>query len=90
MAACLRSSTRWTRYAASAVDAGRRGRALTLPRAHPRQIRVIDRKQEVPHDGAMCDLMWSDPEGARSAALRGLSRAVAVALTARGLLHRRD
>lgn len=27
-----------------------------------RQIRVIDRKQEVPHEGAMCDLMWSDPE----------------------------
>ena len=26
------------------------------------QIRIIDRKQEVPHDGAMCDLMWSDPE----------------------------
>eukprot|EP01084_Bolivina_argentea_P094298 169522_1 len=26
------------------------------------QIRLIDRKQEVPHDGAMCDLMWSDPE----------------------------
>mmetsp|Transcript_13687 Transcript_13687/g.34903 ORF Transcript_13687/g.34903 Transcript_13687/m.34903 type:complete len:313 (-) Transcript_13687:37-975(-) len=26
------------------------------------QIKVIDRKQEVPHDGAMCDLMWSDPE----------------------------
>jgi len=25
-------------------------------------IRVIDRKQEVPHDGAMCDLLWSDPE----------------------------
>ncbi|KAG5546611.1 hypothetical protein RHGRI_018706 [Rhododendron griersonianum] len=25
-------------------------------------IRTIDRKQEVPHDGAMCDLMWSDPE----------------------------
>jgi serine/threonine-protein phosphatase 4 catalytic subunit len=25
-------------------------------------IRIIDRKQEVPHDGAMCDLMWSDPE----------------------------
>jgi serine/threonine-protein phosphatase 4 catalytic subunit len=23
---------------------------------------VIDRKQEVPHDGPMCDLMWSDPE----------------------------
>lgn len=26
------------------------------------QIRAIDRKQEVPHDGAMCDLLWSDPE----------------------------
>ena len=26
------------------------------------QIRTIDRKQEVPHEGAMCDLMWSDPE----------------------------
>lgn len=25
-------------------------------------IRAIDRKQEVPHDGAMCDLLWSDPE----------------------------
>ncbi len=30
-------------------------------RARP-QIRTIDRKQEVPHDGAMCDLLWSDPE----------------------------
>mmetsp|Transcript_5988 Transcript_5988/g.8725 ORF Transcript_5988/g.8725 Transcript_5988/m.8725 type:complete len:308 (+) Transcript_5988:175-1098(+) len=26
------------------------------------QIRKIDRKIEVPHDGAMCDLLWSDPE----------------------------
>jgi len=26
------------------------------------QIRLIDRKQEVPQEGAMCDLMWSDPE----------------------------
>ena len=26
------------------------------------QIRALDRKQEVPHDGAMCDLLWSDPE----------------------------
>ena len=26
------------------------------------QIRSLDRKQEVPHDGAMCDLLWSDPE----------------------------
>lgn len=30
--------------------------------AAPLQIRTIDRKQEVPHDGAMCDLLWSDPE----------------------------
>ncbi|KAG5445090.1 Serine/threonine-protein phosphatase 4 catalytic subunit [Clonorchis sinensis] len=28
------------------------------------QIRTIDRKQEVPHDGPMCDLLWSDPEDA--------------------------
>lgn len=26
------------------------------------QIRLLDRKQEVPHEGAMCDLLWSDPE----------------------------
>lgn len=26
------------------------------------QIMLIDRKQEVPHEGAMCDLLWSDPE----------------------------
>jgi serine/threonine-protein phosphatase 4 catalytic subunit len=26
------------------------------------QIRKIDRKQEVPHDGPMCDLLWSDPD----------------------------
>ena len=25
-------------------------------------IRTIDRRQEIPHDGAFCDLMWSDPE----------------------------
>lgn len=25
-------------------------------------IRVLDRKQEVPHEGAMCDLLWSDPD----------------------------
>ena len=30
-----------------------------------KQIRSIDRKQEVPHDGPMCDLLWSDPEGLR-------------------------
>eukprot|EP00005_Dracoamoeba_jomungandri_P000647 CAMPEP_0174256478 /NCGR_PEP_ID=MMETSP0439-20130205/5705_1 /TAXON_ID=0 /ORGANISM="Stereomyxa ramosa, Strain Chinc5" /LENGTH=154 /DNA_ID=CAMNT_0015339097 /DNA_START=506 /DNA_END=970 /DNA_ORIENTATION=- len=26
------------------------------------QIRTINRKQEVPHEGPMCDLLWSDPE----------------------------
>jgi serine/threonine-protein phosphatase 6 catalytic subunit len=26
------------------------------------QIRTIDRVQEIPHEGAFCDLMWSDPE----------------------------
>lgn len=26
------------------------------------EIRGIDRKQEVPHEGSMCDLLWSDPE----------------------------
>ncbi|EZG70504.1 serine/threonine-protein phosphatase [Gregarina niphandrodes] len=25
-------------------------------------IRTLDRHQEVPHEGAMCDLLWSDPE----------------------------
>jgi len=26
------------------------------------QIRTISRDQEIPHEGAFCDLMWSDPE----------------------------
>jgi diadenosine tetraphosphatase ApaH/serine/threonine PP2A family protein phosphatase len=30
-------------------------------------IRSIDRKQEVPAKGAMCDLLWSDPEGCKIA-----------------------
>jgi serine/threonine-protein phosphatase 2A catalytic subunit len=25
-------------------------------------IRLLDRILEVPHDGPMCDLLWSDPE----------------------------
>jgi serine/threonine-protein phosphatase 2A catalytic subunit len=26
------------------------------------EVRGLNRKQEVPHEGAMCDLLWSDPE----------------------------
>lgn len=41
-------------------------KGIPSPQAHQdcsHQIRAIDRKQEVPHDGAMCDLLWSDPDG---------------------------
>ena len=37
---------------------------LKLLELSDQQIRTIDRKQEVPHDGGMCDLLWSDPEDA--------------------------
>ena len=26
------------------------------------QIKQLNRFQDVPHDGAMCDLLWSDPD----------------------------
>ena len=35
------------------------------------QIRTIDKKQEVPRDGPMCDLLWSDPEGELSMLVHG-------------------
>ncbi|CAK9304355.1 unnamed protein product [Gordionus sp. m RMFG-2023] len=37
------------------------------------QIRALDRKREVPHDGAMCDLLWSDPDEATPAGCWGVS-----------------
>ncbi|OMJ88065.1 hypothetical protein SteCoe_10048 [Stentor coeruleus] len=33
------------------------------------QIRVIDRKVEIPYEGAFCDLMWSDPENVETWAI---------------------
>lgn len=33
------------------------------------QIRLIDRSQEIPHEGAFCDMMWSDPEDIEAWAL---------------------
>ena len=33
------------------------------------QIRVIDRKQEIPNEGPFCDLMWSNPENIETWAL---------------------
>lgn len=30
------------------------------------QIRTIERNQEIPHKGAFCDLVWSDPEDVES------------------------
>merc|ERR1711922_64968 len=34
---------------------------ITLLRGN-HEIRQIDRIQEVPHEGPMCDLLWSDPD----------------------------
>ena len=37
------------------------------------QMRVIDRKQEIPHEGPFADLMWSDPERNTNQCLTHLS-----------------
>ena len=53
------------------------GRPLSRPRSTdpPRvQVRCIDRKVEVPHEGPMCDLVWSDPEGAAAQSKHGYGR----------------
>lgn len=42
------------------------------------KIRLLDRKQEVPHDGAMCDLLWSDPEGMFSLSLLNHQATIAI------------
>ncbi|CAI4210882.1 unnamed protein product [Parascedosporium putredinis] len=39
-----------------------RQRLQTAGLVRERLIRLLDRKQEVPHEGAMCDLLWSDPD----------------------------
>lgn len=50
----------WRRFQIFCVHGGLSPSIQTLD-----QIRTIDRKQEVPHDGPMCDLLWSDPEDAQ-------------------------
>ncbi|SCU92881.1 LAFA_0F13476g1_1 [Lachancea sp. 'fantastica'] len=35
------------------------------------QIRIIDRFREIPHDGAMADLVWSDPEDSTGSEANG-------------------
>lgn len=53
--------------ALQAIDQVRSLSALRITRSislsFVMKIRSIDRKQEVPHDGPMCDLLWSDPDG---------------------------
>ncbi|KAF7331123.1 Serine/threonine-protein phosphatase [Mycena venus] len=59
-------------------------------------VRSIDRVQEVPHEGPMCDLLWSDPDdrcgwgiSPRGAGIRGdkTSRKRSITITGLPLLH---
>ena len=42
------------------------------------QMRMIDRKMEIPHEGAFCDLMWSDPDDIDTWAVSPTRRGLAV------------
>ena len=48
-------------------------------------VRLIDRNQEIPHKGAFCDLVWSDPEEVDAWAIYSHGRAIE-SIDANGLM----